>query len=196
VSNSNVSENSNAQNVPALSEREISYYLDVQKMRNGKPFEEPFRASGREIFESGYKFRMVLESDTDGFLYIFNEGKNEKGKIKYYLLQPTSPEKDSAWIKAKQKIETSYNVFGGGKGTEIVWVIWTKNENEFIENAKKAAIEEDGGVVNENNSLWLNEFLLQHNKDNNEIDKESSKEVTTVKSNSGFIIHRLELEHK
>ena len=197
VSNSNVAENSNSQNVPALSEREISYYLDVQKMRNGKPYEEPFRASGREIFESGYKFRMVLESDTDGFLYIFNEGKNEKGKTEYYLLQPTSPDKDSARIKAKQKIETPYNIFGGGKGTEIVWVIWIKNENEFIEGAKKAAIEENaGGVVNENNSLRLNEFLLQHNKDDKKIDKESSKEVTTVKANGDFIIHRLELEHK
>jgi serine/threonine protein kinase len=197
ASNSKVSENSNLQTVPARPEREISYYLDVQKMRNGRPFEEPFRASGREVFESGYKFRMVLESDTDGFLYIFNEGKNEKGETEYYLLQPTSPEKDAARIKAKRKIQTAYNVFGGGKGTEIVWVIWTKNENEFIENAKKAAIEEGGGgIVNDNNSLLLNEFLLQHDKDDKKIDKESSKEVTTVKSTGDFIIHRIDLEHK
>jgi serine/threonine protein kinase len=197
VSNANVSENSNLQNVRTLSERAISYYLNVQKMRNGKPFEEPFRASGREIFENGYKFRMILESDTDGFLYIFNEGRNENGKTEYYLLQPTSPERNSALIKAKQEIRTAYNVFGGGKGTEIVWVIWTKNENEFVENAKKAAVEEGrGGVVNENNSLLLNEFLLQNNKDDKKIDKEPSNEVTTVKSTGDFIIHRLELEHK
>jgi len=197
VSNANVSEDSNLHNIQTLPERAVSYYLNVQKMRSGKPFEEPFRASGREIFENGYKFRMILESDTDGFLYIFNEGKNENGKTEYYLLQPTSPEKNSALIKAKQEIQTAYNVFGGGKGTEIVWMIWTKNENEFIENTKKAAIEDGGGgIVNENNSLRLNEFLLQHNKDDKKIDKESSREVTTVKSTGDFIIHRLELEHK
>lgn len=197
MSNTNVSENSNFQNAPSLPERAISYYLNVQKMRGGKPFEEPFRASGREIFESGYKFRMVLESDTDGFLYIFNEGKNEKGVTEYYLLHPTSPGKDSARISAKQEIQTAYNVFGGGKGTEIVWLIWTKNENEFVENAKKAAIEEgDDGIVNENNSLLLNEFLLRQDKDSKEIVKEPLKEVTLVKSAGDFIIHRLELEHK
>ena len=197
VSSGNVSENSNVQRVPALPERALSYYLKVQKMRGGRPFEEPFRASGREIFESGYKFRMVLESDTDGFLYIFNEGKNEQGVTEYYLLQPTAPDKDSARIVAKREIQTAYNVFGGGKGTEIVWVIWTKNENEVVETAKKAAIEEaGGGLVNENNSLRLNEFLAEHDRNHKEIIKEPSREVTTVKSTGDVIVHRLELEHQ
>src|SRR5262249_22584568 len=45
----------NSEKENSIKEEKLSYFLLVQKMRNGKPFEEPFKSSGREIFESGYK---------------------------------------------------------------------------------------------------------------------------------------------
>ncbi len=197
VANTNSLSNSNIEKVSDLPDRELSYYLNVQKMRDGKPFEEPFRASGREIFENGYGFKMIFKSDTDGFLYLFNEGKDKEGKTDYYLLYPLSPKKESGQIKANQEIETGYNIFSGGKGTEIIWIIWTKQADETLELAKNSALEEKGGrVTNKEVSRQLNEILLQHNKDKNEIKKDSSNELTVINSGGDVIIHRLELEHK
>jgi serine/threonine protein kinase len=101
ISNANIAVNLNNEKISDAPRREISYYLSVQKMRDGKPYEEPFRSSGREIFESGYKFKTVLKSDADGYLYLFNEGKNKKGEIEYYLLHPILRQKESAQVKAK-----------------------------------------------------------------------------------------------
>src|SRR5262249_12350599 len=47
-------------------ERRISYSLTVQKMRDGREYQEPFEATGQEIFESGWKFKLNLNSPQQG----------------------------------------------------------------------------------------------------------------------------------
>src|SRR5262249_44729187 len=43
-------------------ERVLTYSLTVQKMRDGKPFQNEFESSGQEIFENGWKFRLIVEN--------------------------------------------------------------------------------------------------------------------------------------
>ncbi len=62
---------------PAETERDLSYMLTVQKMRGGRPYQEPFESSGQEIFENGWKFRMNINSPQTGYLYLLNEGPAE-----------------------------------------------------------------------------------------------------------------------
>ncbi|HVE58175.1 MAG TPA: serine/threonine-protein kinase [Pyrinomonadaceae bacterium] len=197
VSNTNTSTNSNNERNSVSPNYELSYYLTVQKMRNGKPFEEPFQASGREIFENGYKFKMILNGNADGYLYIFNEGNDEQGKKSFYLLHPTSAKKDSAQIKADQQVETGYQFFGGGKGTEIIWIIWTKQENEILDKAKKSALNTSGGIVTDKEAEFqLNNLLEQYSEQKNEVKKDPKSQVTIINANTEPLIHRMELEHK
>lgn len=195
--NTNNTVNSNAEPPPALPLRQVSYYLNVQKMRDGKPYEEPFRATGREIFESGYKFKMVFNSSEDGYLYLFNEGKNKNGETQYYILFPTSEQKDSEKITAENAIETGYQVFGGGKGTEIIWLIWTKKEEAELRAIKQLALDSAGGALEDQIlSGRLAVFLQQYNASRLETINDSENQTTTIGSRSDTIIHRFTLEHK
>ena len=195
--NANTAISSNTEKPPDLPLRQISDHLNVQKMRSGKPFEEPFRATGREIFENGYKFKMIINASEDGYLYLFNEGKNKDGKTAYYILYPTSKEKNSEQIKAESEVETGYQIFGGGKGTEIIWLIWTKQENAVLQTVKNSALDGIAGELQEENATNdFSAFLQQYDDRQIEPSKDSASQTTIISSGSEIIVHRLTLEHK
>lgn len=101
--------------------RRMSYWLEVQKIRGGRPFGESFESSGREIFESGYKFRLNYKNENTGYFYLFNEGKNADGKINFNILYPIPiAGKDSALTEKDKPIQTVWNTFGGTAATEKV----------------------------------------------------------------------------
>src|ERR1039457_813121 len=58
----------------AQPERRLRYYVTVQKYRDGKPFEKPFRLSGERVFEADYRIRLTLSGPDSGYLYVLNEG--------------------------------------------------------------------------------------------------------------------------
>ncbi|HSO73428.1 MAG TPA: serine/threonine-protein kinase, partial [Blastocatellia bacterium] len=63
-------------NVPPafVAQRELNYWVTVQKYRDGKPYGEPFRLPGEILFEKDYRVRLHFASQQEGRLYIFNEG--------------------------------------------------------------------------------------------------------------------------
>lgn len=189
--------NANAPIAETEPSRELVYFLNVQKMRDGKPFEEPFKSSGQEIFESGYKFKMNFAADADGFIYIFNETKDAGGRTIYNILYPTPKIKNgSAEIKAKEQIETSWNEFEGERGTEIVWLIWTKDKNDVLEAIKQSAFDAEGAIKDEKNARQLNDFLQKYAKEKPEAVKDSTNQQTVVRGKGDVIAHRIELEHR
>ena len=46
----------------AASERKLSYWMTVQKYRNGRPFENPFRLAGEINFEKDYRVKLNVSS--------------------------------------------------------------------------------------------------------------------------------------
>lgn len=180
---------------PAL--REINYFLNVQKMRDGKPFEEPFKSSGQEVFENGYKFKLNFQADTDGFLYVFNEDKDANGSVIYNILYPTPKTNNgSAEITSKEQIETSNNTFSGSRGTEIVWLIWTKEKSDDVETARQAAFDTNGTVKDEKNARQLTDFLQKYKNEKNETTKDTANQQTVVKGKGETIVQKIELEHR
>lgn len=176
--------------------REISYYLNVQKMRDGKLYESPFKSSGQEVFESGYKFSMVVQPTADGYMYIFNEGKDDSGKTRYYLLFPTpSINNYSPKVSAEQKIETAQNTFAGSRGTEVIWMIWSKDPNNNIESIRKGLVIPPGAVREEDMSS-LQSFLKTNRTVNLVSTKDSEGQKTVVKASGDVVVHRFELEHR
>ncbi len=187
----------NTKPVPAADEREVSYHLTVQKMRDGKPFEAPFRSSGQEIFESGYKFTMVFQSDADGYIYLFNEGKNADGKIQYSLLFPTANVNDrTAAVSAGEPIETAANQFTGGRGTEIMWMIWTETKRDDLDAAVRSAFESRGAVKDAAARTGLEGFIETFRSESRDAIKDTANQRTLVKGSGDVVIHRFELEHR
>lgn len=177
-------------------ERELSYFLMVQKMRNGKPFEEPFKSSGREVYESGYGFTMAFQPDADGYMYILNEGKDKQGQVGYYLLFPTpSANNGSAQVLGGREIRTAGNKFTGGRGSEVVWMIWTKQKPDDLEAIVKSVVVPPG-IVRDENMNSLRGFLEKYETEKTESSKDSVNQRTLVKARGDVVIHRFELEHR
>ena len=181
-------------NAPA---RELSYHLIVQKMRDGKPFEEPFKSSGQEAFENGYKFKMNFQSKEAGFVYLFNEDKDAQGKTVYNILYPTPKTNNgSAQVSAKQQIETANNTFSGSPGTEIVWLIWTSDKLDEMELVKQSAFDAQGKVNDEKNAEKLTGFLQKNKDENVEANKYSANQQIVIRGKGDKLVYRLELEHR
>ncbi len=177
--------------------REIKYYLNVQKMRGDKPFEAPFKSSGQEIFENGYKFKLNFQADADGFIYIFNEDKDANGGIIYNILYPTPKTNNgSAEITAKQVIETSNNTFSGSRGTENIWLIWCAEKTDEVEIVRQSAFEANGTISNEKKARQLTDFLQKYKNETNETTKDTANQQTVVKGKGETIVQKIELEHR
>ena len=94
------------------SERSLAYSLTVQKMRDGKPFQDQFESSGQEIFENGWKFRLNLSSPQDGYLYLINEGPVSGDATTDNVLFPESKTNGgSPRVTADQKLQTAWMRF-------------------------------------------------------------------------------------
>jgi serine/threonine protein kinase len=179
------------------SQRELTYFLNVQKMRDGEPFEEPFKSSGQEIFENGYKFKMVFQSDAKGFLYLFNEDKGTQGKTIYHILYPTPKTKNgSAQVSAKEQIETSNNTFSGLRGTELVWLIWTAQIQNDLEAVKQSAFNAKGTIRDEESVKKLADLLQKYSNEKNEISKDTASQQTIIRGNGDVVVNQIHLEHR
>lgn len=178
-------------------DRELTYFLEVQKMRDGKPFEDPFKSSGMEVFEKGYKFKMNFEVNSDGFIYIFNEDTDIEGNKIYNILYPTPSTNDgNADVKAKQLIETTYNTFSGQRGTESVWMIWTSNKQDDVENARNEAFEESGTIKSKETVKRLSDFIQSNTSEKIKMKKDSENRQTMVQGSGAVFVHRIELEYR
>lgn len=179
---------------PAGSEGSLSYYLKVQKMRNGKAYQEPFRSSGQEVFESGYKFNLLFASDAAGYMYAFSEGKDVSGKTVHNLLFPTpSINNGSSKVNKLQEIETRQNTFEGGTGTEVIWLIWTAQERADLETIVKAAFDNRGLIAD---SDGLKTFIDKYKSATAGVSKDQANQKTIVKATGDAVAHRIELEHR
>jgi len=59
----------------SVPQRSLNYSLTVQKMRDGKSYQDTFESSGQEIFENGWKFRLNLSSPQEGYLYLLTKAR-------------------------------------------------------------------------------------------------------------------------
>lgn len=182
---------------PAPPARSLAYSLTVQKMRAGKPYQEPFQSSGQEIFESGYKFQLNVSSPESGYLYVFNEGANDKtAGTSFTIIYPTpNTNQGSAWIKPGSVLATNWNEFAGQPGTENFWIIWTASPVAQLEAAKETAFTHPEGAITDAATIGnLKLFLSRHSEP--ETTKDTARQQTTVRAVGDVLVKHLELEHR
>jgi hypothetical protein len=182
---------------PAAPERVLNYGLTVQKMRNGRPYQEPFVSSGQEIFESGWKFRMDISSPQSGCLYLVNEGPSESGEITYNMLFPAPGANfGSPYLDANQKIHTGWMVFVEGQGTENFWMIWAAEAVPELEAVKDVVNDKDKGAIrNQDQANAVREFLARHASPKPDVETDRTNKRSSVKTNGQVLVSLLELEH-
>src|SRR5690349_1404660 len=180
------------------SQRSLFYSLTVQKMRDGKPYQDSFQFSGQEIFESGYKFRINVSSPESGYLYIFNEGADLNKNASFNIIYPTPVTNNgSAQLAANQKMQTNWNTFTGQPGTEMFWIVWSVSPIQEMETARSAAFKsEEGALLDDQIVRKLKGFLIMHADPKPETTKDTAKQQTEVRRNGDVLVKLLELEHR
>jgi serine/threonine protein kinase len=183
--------------VSSLSERSLHYSLTVQKMRDGKPYQDTFESSGQEIFENGWKFRMNLSSPQEGYLYLLNEGPAAGDATTYNVLFPeVKTNQGSSRVPAEQKLQTAWMRFDEHQGTEKFWLVWSAAPVKELDAATDSVDEKDQGEIKDSaQARAVRDFLAKHSSPKPEVAKDSAKKQTTVKGKSEVLVNYLELEH-
>ena len=183
---------------PTPSERSFNYWLNVQKIRGGKPYREAFLSSGNEIFETGYKFRLNVSSHEPGYLYLFNEAQPSPSGTSFTILYPTPlTNHGSATLGANQLVQTNWNTFAGETGTENFWIIWSISPVPELEAAKAEAFKHPKGGLSGDNLVAVKKFLMTK-KDEVKTRYATNKEThqTTVRGNGDLLVRMVEFEHR
>lgn len=177
-------------------ERTVSYYLLIQKMRDGKTFQDPFRSSGRASVERGYKVGINFVPQFGGNFYIFNFGADDKGKNQFNILFPT-PQRNGgrSQIEAGQLIETASNTVEGKSGTESIWMIWTAETNPNLEAAVTAAFQ-NGGVVPDAAAQALQNFLDKPRPSGPTAAEDTQNQQTIVTGRGDELVYKFKIEHQ
>jgi serine/threonine protein kinase len=182
-------------------ERTLSYWITVQKYRDGKPFEKPFRLRDDINFEKDYRLRLNINSPQNGRLYLLNEGPVEGNQIPTFnvMFPTTSTNNGSALVTQNQQIqipEQSWFNFDEQAGTEKIWLVWAEKDLTELEAVKGFANPRDRGVVS---SLGLrsaiNEFLKVHSTSKPTVTRDEDKKETVVKADGEILVHVIKLEH-
>jgi serine/threonine protein kinase len=178
--------------------RALTYSLTVQKMRDGLPYKEPFESSGQEIFENGYKFRLNVSSRQAGYLYVFNEGTEEKDGTGFTIIYPTIATREgSARVEQNEDIQTNWNTFGGETGTERFWIAWSATAVTELEIARYEALKNSEGALTDSTVVRnLKDFLVRHSDPQPETTKDTAKQRTSVRANGDLLVKLVELEHR
>ena len=178
-------------------ERSLAYSLTVQKMRDGKPFQDQFESSGQEIFENGWKFRINLSSPQDGYLYLLNEGPASGDATTYNVLFPESNTNGgSPRVTANQKLQTAWMRFDDHQGTENFWLVWSASPVKELEAVVGAVNDRDLGEIKDAaKARTVRDFLKQHSSTKPEVTKDSAKKQSVVKAKTDVLVNAIELEH-
>ncbi len=137
----------------SLPERELRYYIMVQKYRDGRPYEDPMRVSGARVFEKDYRIQVHVDSPQQGYLYILNEGpKSSPEKPDLNSIFPSPMTFDgSARLDPGKEVKTGYLVFDQEKGREKLWLVWSDAPMPELDALKKWVNSTDMGVVKDLN---------------------------------------------
>jgi len=178
--------------------RQLTYSLLVQKMRDGKPYEDPFPSTGREIFENGWKFRFNFFSTQPGSLYLLDEGPGPDGHTVLTLLFPTpSNHNGVSQLAANEAVQTGWYVFDQHQGTEKFWIVWATQPVRDLEMTERVVSNpKDQGMIRDpGQSAQIQDMLTRYSDVKPTVTTDSALHQTTLQGSVQVLASMVELEH-
>jgi serine/threonine protein kinase len=185
----------------AALERKLSYWITVQKFRNGRPFAAPFRLASEINFEKDYRVRLNVSSPQPGYLYILNEGPSEADRASsFVVLFPSTTANDGlSYLAENQRVEIpqqSWFQFDAEEGTEKLWLVFAADAVPELEAVKQFANLKDRGEIKDAAlSARVLEFITAHSTATPTLVKEDELKQTTLRMAGPVLVHAIKLEH-
>jgi len=182
-------------------DRTVSYWITVQKYRNGRPFEVPFRLAGEINFEKDYRVRLNVSSPQSGYLYILNEGPSSAdGAKSFVVLFPSATANDGfSYLAENQRVEIpqqSWFAFDAEKGTEKVWLVFCANAVPELEAVKRFTNPKDRGLISDAGlNARVQEFLEANSGAMATLQKDDQLKQTSLRVSGPVLVHVIKLEH-
>jgi serine/threonine protein kinase len=182
-------------------ERAVSYWITVQKYRDGKPYQDPFRLRDDINFEKDYRIRLNITSSQSGRLYLLNEGPAGADQIPTFnvLFPSETANNGSAFLTENQQIQIpqqSWFQFDEQQGTEKIWLVWAAMDVPELEAVKGFANPKDRGVVSSPGlRTAVNEFLKAHMVPISAVARNEDQKETVVRGPGEILVHVIKLEH-
>lgn len=179
--------------------RSFRYWLEVQRTRDGKDYGEPFKSNGDEqIFHSGYKFRLNVESGAAGYLYVINEGASGPNNASFRMIYPNSTTNNGiATLSANQPVQSEWMVFRGPPGAENIWIVWSTSLVSELESAKIEAFKHPNGALTGNTLLTVREYLkAKQSEIKAKIIRYKATDDVLVRGASDILVTLAQFEHR
>jgi hypothetical protein len=181
--------------------RTLRYYILVQKYRDGKPYQQPFRLSGERVFEADYRIRLMLTNSEAGHLYVLNEGpKSTSQHPDLNTLFPSfTTAGGSSRLEPGQQIEIprgGYFVFDKESGKERLWLIGSAAAILELEALRKWTNPKDRGAIRDMAQAREIEALLNKYALHQASAAVDPVHLTTLLTGSAdLLVRRIELDH-
>ncbi|HWF90142.1 MAG TPA: protein kinase [Pyrinomonadaceae bacterium] len=180
-------------------ERTLTYWITVQKFKDGQKYQAPFTLAGEINFEPSYHIRVHIRSPEQGYLYIFNEGPpTAAATTEYVVVFPsTTANNNSSLISAGQEVqipEKSWLEFDQQQGVEKLWLVFSKDTVAELESARQAASPQTKNLIADaGQNKVVGDFLAKNSIAKPESEKGPS--LTTLKSPGNLLVYAIKLEH-
>jgi serine/threonine protein kinase len=183
----------------SIAERRLSYWIQVQKYKDKKPYQEPFRLAGEINFEPDYRIRLYVSSPQSGFLYVLNEGPVDKNGTSQFVVLFPSPtaNEGTAYVTGGREVQIpsqSWLMFDSEQGKERLWLVFSSNSISELDAVRRFANPQARGLVNDVNlNQVVQAFLSAVPVRKPEVDK-TDKE-TIIKTTTAVLIYPITMEH-
>ncbi len=179
--------------------RSLNYWVTVQKYRDGKPYQAPFRLPGEILFEKDYRVKFAFSSPQSGFLYLINEGPQPFNHRPAFVVLFPKPSfnNGSAQLAANQEMTTSEFSFDEEQGTEKLWLIWSANQIAELEAVKGVVNPKDRGIISAPGQIQSVQDFLNRNYSTAKIEAErdETNQLMSVKGRGDRFVHLIKLDH-
>ena len=180
-------------------ERALTYWITVQKFKDGKPYQAPFDLASEINFEADYQIRLSLRSPQPGYLYVLNEGPAVAGGTPEYVVifpSPTANE-GSEFVAANQRVQIpseTWLKFDKEQGVEKLWLVFSDQAVAELAGVKAFANARTRGLITDaEQNKAVNKFLNSYSL--SAVTAEKGETLTSLKTASKTVVYPIRLEH-
>jgi len=182
----------------ATDERTLTYWITVQKFRNGKLYQDPFPLAGEINFEASYQIRVHIRSPQPGYLYVLNEGPTTSAPPEFVVVFPSETANNgSSFLRAGQVVqipEKTWLEFDKQQGIEKLWLVFSEAAVPELEALKQFANRQTKGLITDvSQNKNVQNFLS--NPSLPKPGAEKGESLTTVKASGKLLVYAVKLEH-
>lgn len=182
---------------PAV-ERSLTYWITVQKFRDGRPYQKPFDLPADINFEKDYQIRLSVRSPQSGHLYVLNEGPANDAAPEFVVLFPSpTANAGSAVVTENEPLqipEQTWMRFDEEQGVEKLWLVFAEQPVAELEAAKRFVNRENRGLVPD---PAQNQSIQNYLNANSAVTPSVAKDAaqTTLKTTQKILVYPVSLQH-